>query len=131
VGVVGCAGSLDEGVPPLTNYITTAQLRAMYGNPNHLEGIRYNQAVGLRFQKDVLAHLPGPRAEWPRRKKFESKYRSDNTDERFKGVIPDGVTGAVEGFHGPLPPVVTTYPESTFIEVKAVKGTLNLTYANH
>jgi len=46
-------------------------------------------------------------------------------------VIPDGVTGAVEGFHGSLPPVISTHPESTFVEVKAVKGVVNLEYAQY
>ncbi|MDC3959490.1 hypothetical protein [Polyangium jinanense] len=46
-------------------------------------------------------------------------------------MIPDGVTGAVEGFHGSLPPVISTHPESTFVEVKAVKGVVNLEYAQY
>jgi len=116
-------------LPPLTSFLSTPYLRENYGNPNYLEGIRYNQAVGLRFQKDVLAHLPGPRAEWLRRQGFNSTWHDTQTCGRFSFVIPDGVAGAVEGFHGPLPPIITTYPESTFIEVKAVKGTLNLSYA--
>ncbi len=37
------------------------------------------------------------------------------------------VAGAPIG-SGPLPMVVTTYPESTFIEVKAVKGSIALAY---
>jgi hypothetical protein len=31
----------------------------------------------------------------------------------------------------PLPPIITAYPECTFIEVKAVKGAITLSYARY
>ncbi|MDC0742538.1 hypothetical protein [Polyangium mundeleinium] len=64
-------------------------------------------------------------------KVFPSAWREEASDKRFRGVKPDGVTGAIQGFHGPLPPVISTHPESTFVEVKAVKGTVNLEYAQY
>src|SRR5690349_8083469 len=57
--VVSTAGCMVDDIPSVTDMVTTAKLRAYYGNPNHLRGIEYNRAVGLRFQRDVLGALPG------------------------------------------------------------------------
>jgi len=127
VGATGCATIDPDALPG----ITTAELRAKFGNPNRYKGIRYNQAVGLAFQKAVLANLPGPKLEWANKGPFPSSERSQKTNRRFLGVIPDGVTGAVEGSPSPLPPVITTHPQSTYIEVKAVKGKIDLKYGQY
>jgi hypothetical protein len=111
--------------------ITTADLRRIVGNPRGLVGIQYNREVGLRFQKDVLAHLAGLKFAYPNTKPFPSPLREQKTASRHLSVIPDGVAGATIGASGPLPMVTTTYPESTFIEVKAVKGTISLAYGRH
>ncbi|MDC3953513.1 hypothetical protein [Polyangium jinanense] len=124
-------GCMVDDMPALSDMVTTVKLREYYGNPNNYTGITYNQAVGLQFQRDVLGALPGPRVLSSNRKVFPSAWRQEASNERFRGVIPDGVTAAVEGFHGPLPPVISTHPESTFVEVKAVKGVVNLEYAQY
>ena len=41
--------------------LTTREMRRIMGNPKGLVGIRYNQEVGMTFQKYVLAHLAGPK----------------------------------------------------------------------
>ncbi|MRG96621.1 hypothetical protein [Polyangium spumosum] len=129
--VVSTTGCLVDETPALADMVTTAKLRQYYGNPNRLSGIEYNRAVGLRFQRDVLGNLPGGKVLASNRQPFPSPQRKERSGGRFRGVIPDGVTGAIEGFKGPLPPVISTHPESTFIEVKAVKGTVNLDYAQY
>lgn len=111
--------------------ITTADLRRILGNPQRLVGIQYNREVGLRFQKDVLAHLAGLKFAYSNTKPFPSPLREQRTASRHLSVIPDGVAGASIGAVGALPMVTTTYPESTFIEVKAVKGTISLAYGRH
>lgn len=111
--------------------ITTADLRRIVGNSKGLVGIQYNREVGLRFQKDVLAHLAGLKFAYPNTKPFLSPLRDRNTGGRHLSVIPDGVAGASIGASGAMPMVTTTYPESTFIEVKAVKGTITLAYGRH
>ncbi|MDC3953511.1 hypothetical protein [Polyangium jinanense] len=128
---VSTTGCMVDDMPALSDMVTTAKLRQIYGNPNHYEGIRYNQAVGLQFQRDVLGALPGGKVLSSNRKPFPSALRQNKTDGRFRSVIPDGVTGAVEGFDGALPPVISTHMESTFIEVKAVKGVIGLDYARY
>jgi hypothetical protein len=127
--VLSTIGCMVDDMPALTDYVTTAKLRQIYGNPNNYQGIRYNQAVGLQFQRDVLGNLPGGKVLHSNRKPFPSDERKAASRERFRTVIPDGVTAAVEGFDGPLPPVISTHLESTFIEVKAVKGVIGLDYA--
>ncbi|MDI1442978.1 hypothetical protein [Polyangium sp. 6x1] len=129
--VVSTAGCMVDDMPAISDMVTTAKLREYYGNPNRLSGIEYNRAVGLRFQRDVLGALPGPKVLASNNKTFESDLRSQKTGKRFRGVKPDGVTGAAEGFDGTLPPVISTHPESTFVEVKAVKGVVNLAYAEY
>lgn len=129
--VLSTTGCMVDDYPSLTDMVTTAKLRQYYGNPNRLSGIEYNRAVGLRFQRDVLGALPGPRVLQSNTKPFPSKARETESGNRFRAVIPDGVTGAVEGFDGPLPPVISTHPESTFVEVKAVKGVVNVEYAQY
>ncbi|UQA59181.1 hypothetical protein [Polyangium aurulentum] len=125
MAVAGCTvPDTASGMPP----ITTADLRKMLGNPNKLKGIQYNREVGLAFQKRVLANLPGPMSLHSNGKRFESKERNRETSGRFKSVIPDGVAGASEGMTSPLPPLITTHPESTFIEVKAVNGVIRPNY---
>jgi hypothetical protein len=111
--------------------ITTVDLRRIIGNPRGLVGIQYNREVGLRFQKDVLAHLAGLKFVYPNTKPFPSPLREQRTSNRHKSVIPDGVAGATIGAAGAMPMITTTYPESTFIEVKAVKGTVSLAYGRH
>lgn len=111
--------------------ITTTDLRRIVGNPTGLVGIQYNREVGLRFQRDVLAHLAGLKFAYPNTKAFPSPLRASNTTPAISSVIPDGVAGATIGAVGAMPMVTTTYPESTFIEVKAVKGTISLAYGRH
>jgi len=113
-----------SGMPPLT----TVDLRKMLGNPKKLKGIQYNREVGLAFQKRVLANLPGSLSLRSNTKPFESDERNRRTTGRIKSVIPDGVAGASEGMSSPLPPIITTHPESTFIEVKAVNGIIRPSY---
>ncbi|UQA55669.1 hypothetical protein [Polyangium aurulentum] len=126
MAVAGCTvPDTASGMPP----ITTADLRRMLGNPKKLKGIQYNREVGLAFQKRVLANLPGPLSLGSNTKRFESKEREARVG--IKSVIPDGVAGASEGMPSPLPPVTITYPESTFIEVKAVNGVIRPDYGQY
>ena len=111
--------------------MTTGDLRRIVGNPTGLVGIQYNREVGLRFQKDVLAHLAGLKFAYPNTKPFPSDARKTATSNKHASVIPDGVAGATIGASGAMPMVTTTYPESTFIEVKAVKGSISLAYGRH
>ncbi|MBK9264013.1 MAG: hypothetical protein IPM54_29950 [Polyangiaceae bacterium] len=111
--------------------LTTRELRRIIGNPNGLRGIRYNQAVGLTFQKFVLAHMPGPKMSFANTKPYPSPVRTASTRNRLRSVIPDGVAGASIGSNSPLGATVTTYPESTFIEVKAVKGKITRSYGQY
>jgi hypothetical protein len=132
MGATGC--TLPDTQPravSVTNLVTATELRQMLGNPDKLEGIRYNQAVGLHWQKRVLANLPWYKSLRSNGKPFLSKEREDNTKGRFTTVIPDGVTGACEGMPSPLPPVTFTDAESTFVEVKALNGVLNLAYGRY
>ena len=111
--------------------MTTGDLRRIVGNPTGLVGIQYNREVGLRFQKDVLAHLAGLKFAYPNTKPFPSDVRKASTFSKHLSVIPDGVAGASIGATGAMPMVTTTYPESTFIEVKAVKGSISLAYGSY
>lgn len=111
--------------------LTTTELRRMLGNPAGLVGIQYNQAVGMNFQRSVLGHLPGPKFAYQNTKPFSSNKRTKSTNNLLQAVIPDGVAGASIGNSTALPMLITAYPESTFIEVKAVKGTINLAYGRH
>ncbi|UQA55348.1 hypothetical protein [Polyangium aurulentum] len=132
MGATGCTiPDTQQHAVSVANLVTTADVRQMYGNPKNLKGILYNQAVGLAFQKAVLAALPWYTSVRPNGKPFESKEREDLTKGRISAVIPDGVAGACEGMPSPLPPITATDPESTFIEVKALNGTLNLAYGQY
>lgn len=111
--------------------LTTTELRRIYGNPKGLTGIRYNQDVGLMFQRLVLSHMPGPKINFANTKRFPSKVRDALTNSRYSSVIPDGVAGASIGSKSPLGALISTYPESTFIEVKAVKGKITRRYGQH
>jgi hypothetical protein len=123
--VLVCAGVKDARA---ASFLTTTELRQMLGNPRKLVGIEYNRTVGLAFQRAVLRNLPGGKMMPSNTKSFASAERRDATQGRLLSVIPDGLTGASEGSPTPMPMFITTYPESTFIEVKAVKGTLGLAY---
>jgi hypothetical protein len=85
----------------------------------------------MTFQKFVLAHLPGPKWSFTNTKPFLSPVRDRQTKSQYKSVIPDGVAGAALGSRNPLGAAISTYPESTFIEVKAVKGKITLSYGRH
>lgn len=111
--------------------LTTRELRRIMGNPKKLVGIDYNRQVGVTFQKFVLAHMPGPRASLANTKRFLSPLRERQTQLLHTFVIPDGVTGASIGSRDPLGALISTYPESTFIEVKAVKGKITRTYGQY
>jgi len=111
--------------------LTTRELRRIMGNPKGLVGIQYNREVGVTFQRFVLANLPGPKLTYANTKSFASPVRDGRTNLRFKSVIPDGVAGATLGSRSPLGAVISTYPESTFIEVKAVKGKLTRSYGQY
>jgi len=131
MGGVGCgAAVLDEGSLSVNACIMTDYVRQRFGNPKQHSGIRYNQAAGVGFQKVALANLPGLRVVKPNWKTFKSEERGERTKKRFKGVKPDAVLGATQGSPYPFGPVITTHPESTFIEVKAVKGAITPGYAN-
>ena len=111
--------------------LTTRELRRLYGNPKGNVGILYNRDVGLMFQGLVLMHMPGPRMQFANTKPFASKVREKQTNGRKLSVIPDGVAGASIGSQSPLGALISTYPESTFIEVKAVKGIITLKYGQY
>lgn len=111
--------------------LTTRELRRIIGNPKGLVGIQYNQQVGVTFQKFVLAHMPGPKMTYANTKPFASTLRARSTSNRFLSVIPDGVAGASIGNKDPFGGTISTYPESTFIEVKAVKGKITRSYGQY
>jgi hypothetical protein len=127
MGATGCTRP-DTQAQPVSpaNLITTTDLRQMVGNPKNLKGIQYNRAVGLAFQEAVLENLPGPKQLPSNTKRFSTTERAKKWG--IRSVIPDGVAGASEGSPSSLPPFITTHPESTFIEVKALNGVLNLDY---
>jgi hypothetical protein len=130
MGATGCTLPDTQAQPVWpTNLMRTTELRPMLGNPDNLEGIRYNQAVGLHWQRRILAHLPWYKILRSNGKHFPSPERARRIGIKY--VIPDGVTGACEGMPSPLPPVTFTDPESTFVEVKALNGVLNLDYGRH
>ena len=128
-----CGASLVWDVPDAQAQtpLSTRELRRIMGNPKGLVGIRYNQEVGVTFQKAVLAHLPGPKMSWANTKPFVSQLRAARTANQFLSVIPDGVAGASIGSRDPFGSLISTYPESTFIEIKAVKGKITLSYGRH
>jgi hypothetical protein len=125
--IVGWWGREAQAQTPLT----TRELRRIMGNPKGLTGIQYNQQVGVTFQKFVLAHMPGPKMTYANTKPFASLLRQEKTNTLHKFVIPDGVAGASIGNKDPFGGTISTYPESTFIEVKAVKGKITLGYGRH
>jgi hypothetical protein len=132
MGATGCMlPDTQQHVVSVANLVTTTDLRQMLGNPDKLEGIRYNQAVGLHYQKRVLPHLPWYKSLRSNGKPFASDERYQRTKKRISTVVPDGVTGACEGMPSPLPPVTFTDHESTFVEVKALNGVLNLAYGRY
>ncbi len=132
MGATGCSvPDTQQHVVSAANLVTTTDVRQMCGNPKNLNGILYNQAVGIHWQKRLLANLPWCRSLLSNGKPFKSDERKDATKGRISTVIPDGVTGACEGMPSPLPPVIATDPESTFVEVKALNGVLNLSYGRH
>ncbi|UQA60750.1 hypothetical protein [Polyangium aurulentum] len=128
----GCtvADTQPHPVSP-ANLVDTIELRQMLGNPEKLKGIAYNRAVGLHWQKVILPNLPWYRSLLSNGKPFTSDARYEQTKRRITTVIPDGVTGACEGMPSPLPPFTFTHHESTFVEVKALNGVLNLAYGRY
>jgi len=122
----GCTIPDAQVPPPQIPLLSTTELRRRLGNPKALKGIRYNRAVGIAFQEAVLANLPGYRSARPNTRPFPSNERKLNVG--IPSVIPDGVLGAVQGTNQVWAPIVSTHPDSTFIEVKAVNAILNPGY---
>lgn len=113
--------------------LTTLRLREL-ARQNHIggnhQGIAWNRAVGRAFQDFALHNLPGSGFLPENHRLFYSDERHKLTSFTIMNVVPDGVTDAPAGARNPWEIGLTTpYPNSSFIEVKAVRGTITLRYA--
>ncbi|HEX2568258.1 MAG TPA: hypothetical protein VH877_01785 [Polyangia bacterium] len=106
--------------------LTTERLRAIVRDEgiSKADGVQFNRDAGRALQDAVLRSHG-----WEENKtKFPTKERSDLTDKsknRAESVIPDAVDGVRETTSDPDlgngTPLVRTYQNSTFIEVKATR----------
>jgi hypothetical protein len=108
--------------------LTTTRLRQLCTpTMGSLQGIQFNRACGRAFQDFVLRSMPGgvrlPENFTP----FGSVERGQRTNFMFNNVIPDAVTASPAGTGQPYG-MAAQFPNSTFVEVKAVKGILRLSY---
>jgi RHS repeat-associated protein len=111
--------------------LTTVQLRAIarsQGIGAGLSGVQFNRAVGRAFQEFALNSLGLVENFTP----FPSPARAAATGGLPAAVIPDAVTAVKKvELRWYFWPTVTEYPNSSFYEVKAVAGVINLSYSNH
>lgn len=115
---------------PLTTYRLREMARGVGATGN---GVTFNRQVGKMFEdialksQDLIENT----------KRYESKERKLNTFGSSSFVIPDGVRGVEVYRQKPsmsfpfLPWVWEYYDESSFYEVKAVDGVINLTSNNY
>jgi hypothetical protein len=110
--------------------LTTVQLRAIarsQGIGAGLSGVQFNRAVGRAFQEFALRAF-GFTENFTL---FPSPARAAATGGLPASVIPDSVQPVTALKWWFIFPQVTVYPNSGFIEVKAVAGVINLSYSNH
>jgi hypothetical protein len=87
-------------------------------------GIGYNRAIGLSFEEFVLRQLVLPRNFT----NFPSQIRRASTSGSIVSVRPDSVSEAIVVDADGDNPI--TYPNSIFIEVKAINSAIDLAYRN-
>jgi hypothetical protein len=107
--------------------LTTLRLRAIasaQGIGVGLTGIAFNRAVGLAFEHWILYSLEIPRNT----RSFLSSARAAATGGLPASLIPEAVRPIVWVQWGFVP---TTFPDSLFCEVKAVRGVMTLSHSRH
>jgi hypothetical protein len=114
---------------PLLEPLPTTRLRAIcvaQGIGKGMTGIQFNRACGLAFETWVLTMLD----QIPRNTmSFFSPQRKDYTGGLPASVIPEYVSPLYLVFFGQWSPQILA--ESEFWEVKAVTGTMTLSYSQY
>ena len=95
-------------------------------------GVNFNRQAGKMFEGVSLAS----QGLNENKKRYQSNERRKATGGKSGEVIPDGVRGVqqttLRTWLGiPYGTTTTTYPESSFFEVKAVDGTIRLSSSNY
>lgn len=99
---------------------------------NAPRSIESNRVVGRMFQERVLRNLMLPENHRYFRTDQRERRASPNiyTKQIPKWVVPDAVADAAGGVRNPYTQVPRARIDSTFIEVKAVNGPINLSHSN-
>ena len=121
-------GNAQNANAPVPRLLTTARLRelaTMEGIGIGLSGIQLNRAIGLAFQGfSIFSLQPSGADVQPNTTAFPSPVREVATGGTVKTVIPDAVLDHVTNGL-----ISITYRKSAFYEVKAVAGTMTLSYS--
>jgi len=121
------ASATSNSAAPSQVPLTTLRLRAVanaQGIGTGLTGIAFSRAVGLAFEHWILSSLALPRNT----RAFISPTRAAATGGLPASVIPEAVL-PIAWVGWSLAP--TTFPDSLFCEVKAVRGSITLSHSRH